>query len=118
MKPEGQRIAIAEACGWLRMNRIGKEVYYDPEGGHVFPHELPNYLNDLNAMHEAEKFLTSEQEESYVHHLGSLIMSDVYEDSDIRYQNSNLSSFDSAYRATATQRAEAFLKTIGKWKQG
>ncbi len=55
MKPEAQRIAIAEACGWKR------SVYglYPPGLPAVaniareFP--VPNYLSDLNAMHEAEQ---------------------------------------------------------------
>ena len=38
MTPESQRIAIAEACGIT---------------GYL--HSLPDYLSDLNAMHEAEK---------------------------------------------------------------
>jgi hypothetical protein len=58
MKPEEQRIAIAEACGWTTIGRIDQ---YDPPVG--FPagkltvagnqRSLPDYLNDLNAAHAA-----------------------------------------------------------------
>jgi hypothetical protein len=64
---------------------------------------LPDYLNDLNAMHEAEKMLTESQSAQYERRLmGSR-------------------SFVGAaefwiYHATAAQRAEAFLRTIGKWE--
>lgn len=105
MNKDAQRITIAEACGL--------ETHW-PNGMPKL--NLPDYLNDLNAMHEAEKVLNPEQEEDYVHSLGSLIMSRAYEN-DERWTKSNLSSFDSTYRATASQRAEAFLKTIGKWEE-
>lgn len=64
-----------------------------------------NPLEDLNAMNEAEKTLTSEQ--LYGH------------SSDGGYLDglcSALDSVNSAILATAAQRAEAFLKTINKWE--
>jgi hypothetical protein len=90
MTQEEQRTAIAEACGW-------KTGYRDAVSSVT---ALPNYLNDLNAMHEAEKVLTSEQVTSYVYSLESM--------------NERWST--PAF-ATATQRAEAFLRTIGKWRE-
>lgn len=79
--------AIAETCGWK---------YYDgwhhPDGRD----KLPDYCNDLNAMHKAEGVLTKEQAYEYIAVL-----------------------FDSTYEATlatARQRAEAFLRMLGKWK--
>lgn len=76
---------------------------------------IPDYPTDLNAMHEAERILTPEQEENYVALLGQLIMSKAY-DGDERWVKSHLSSGDSTYRATAAQRCEAFLGVLGKWK--
>ncbi len=70
MKTEAQRIAIAEACGWADVRRPIDDSYHtidtDTLGwlmgrvAGVKPGErvhkpLPDYLNDLNAMHEAEK---------------------------------------------------------------
>ena len=90
MNPEQQRIAIAEACGW-------KTGYRDPEAWHP----LPDYLNDLNAMHEAEKTLTDKAHEEFRLNLYDVIGDD-----------SRL-----IVSSTAAQRAEAFLRTIGKWKE-
>ena len=87
MTPEEQRVAIAEACGW-------KTGYRDPEAWHP----LPDYLNDLNAMHEAEKVLTTAQTTTMSQYLHRRL--------------GMLWGF-----ATASQRAEAFLYTIGKWKE-
>ena len=96
MKPERQRIAIAEACGW----RTG---YRDPEAWHP----LPDYLNDLNAMHEAEKVLS--RGEGY-HQKGGFGL----------YKTALAEVCDEQHPidATAAQRAEAFLRTIGKWEEG
>jgi hypothetical protein len=74
-------------------------------------------LNDLNAMHEAEKVLTPEKEERYVGMLQNVMGIEVFEEGS-RWESSHLSSSDSVYRATASQRAEAFLKTLGLWKGG
>ena len=90
MNPEQQRIAIAEACGW-------KTGYRDPEAWHP----LPDYLNDLNAMHEAEKTLTDKAHEEFRLNLYDVIGDD-----------SRL-----IVSSTAAQRAEAFLLTIGKWEE-
>jgi hypothetical protein len=95
MTPEQQRIAIAESCGWKTDKRgfgwLSPRGYYAPE---------PDYLNDLNAMHDAEKALTSEQLEVYCNIL----------------HKPNHGVYW-AIHATASQRAEAFLRTIGKWEE-
>ena len=63
MTPEAQRIAIAEACGWS----YEKNETYAPDGAFWWSKnpEFPDYLNDLNAMHEAENTLTYEQLNEY-----------------------------------------------------
>jgi hypothetical protein len=107
MKPEQQRIAIAEACGW----KFIPEYYHGedqppefttvtPDGRHLCGY-YPDYLNDLNAMHEAEKILTAQQRRSYVNCLFNLPVSEC----------------ESNAFATAAQRAKAFLRTIGKWEE-
>ncbi len=87
MNPEKQRIAIAQACGKLC----------------AFS-GMPDYLNDLNAMHEAGKCLTREQQSRYHSALITLIGTGPDPDQLI-------------VCATAAQRAEAFLKTIRKWEE-
>ena len=104
MTPEQQRIAIAEACGWTDFSSAPHEgaIQY---GRRPFScsdsWELPDYLNDLNAMHEAEKTLDYNQMN--------------------RYQNIELSRFVHTETtwicsATAAQRAKAFLRTLDLWK--
>ena len=111
MKPEQQRIAIAEACGWKPGKcPCGEDIcnaWKTPAGDNW--EYVPDYLNDLNAMHEAEKVLTYEQAEEFVE---QLYLAD---------QKNNLAENPPPWRfnvasATAAQRAEAFLKTIGKWE--
>jgi hypothetical protein len=101
MKPEAQRIAIAEACGWKWEARIkgSIKVWNKPPLMVFYDSELPNYLNDLNAMHEAEKVLTSSQEKEYVN--------------DLDWMSER---WGGTVFAPAAQRAEAFLRTIGKWE--
>ena len=54
MKPEAQRIAIAEACGWNKIHGsthpVGVEGYSPTTG--VLEH-VPDYLNNLNAIRSA-----------------------------------------------------------------
>jgi hypothetical protein len=100
MNTEQQRIAIAEACGWTFINQVDKHPHGLPPDGRKdrYTSPLPDYLNDLNAMHKAEKVLESNQEQSYFELLHDIA--------------GNLNF----YRATAAQRAEAFLKTLNLWK--
>lgn len=37
---------VAEAFGWMRCERLGKEVWYDPTGGHVTWGDLPKAIED------------------------------------------------------------------------
>jgi hypothetical protein len=60
--------------------------------------QSPDYLNDLNAMHEAEKMLNSE---SGYHGIGGYGL--------------YLVALEHNVSATAAQRAEAFLKTLNLW---
>lgn len=108
-----QRIAIAEACGFVPCGEDRLGFWYWPRG---FPtvssrpyaefHELPDYPNDLNAMHEAEKSLKGSKDEEY---------SELSEYQEQLYMDThNVYEID-CIRATARQRAEAFLRTLGLW---
>ena len=116
MKTEEQRIAIAEACGWKFSGHpdietqcvgwtLGSSPWaLNPKGDMVSRFECPDYLNDLNAMHEAEKvrFFGESDEQLrdsiiYIGWLGKL-------------------TNDDPWFATAAQRAEAFLRTLNLWK--
>jgi hypothetical protein len=113
MTPEEQRIAIAVACGWKQQDKIFNwlppEGFVGKNGGIRQSHKcLPDYLNDLNAMHEAEKVLTTDQSVAY----RICLMSN----SDGR--RAVFPTLEAALcHATAAQRCEAFLKTLGLWKK-
>ncbi len=113
MTPEAQRIAIAEACGWNTTKEPfgGMMVYRDATG--QMQATLPAYLSDLNACHEMEKVLLNEQRRNYVEQLiaGHPLHYDFRTSDDSRM---------AAYfivNATASQRCEAFLRTLGLWKE-
>lgn len=117
MTEEKQRIAIAEFCGWKDCHK-SLAGFDDGDGitdryvigippDCILHRKLPYYLNDLNAMHEAEKVVKpvhiyNEQLEIVV--LGcAMCGKDAVAEFRVRH-------------ATAAQRAEALLKTIGKWE--
>lgn len=123
MTPEAQRIAIAEACGlctapsseWKRTQYYVEYNQDDEfeckrckerkESPH---HSLPDYLKDLNVMHEAEKTLRGEQ--------GIVFRFELAKNSDGK--KAQFPTVEAAMcHATAAQRAEAFLRTIGKWEE-
>ena len=118
MKPEQQRIAIAEACGW---KWDGRFTVIDPKGNRLCNNDgdtgltwkqacaqnkIPDYLNDLNAMHEAEKLLVG----NTVHHG---INQAIFCNQMFKVLNSSegVSEFMKIH-APASVRAEAFLKTL------
>jgi hypothetical protein len=100
MTNEQLNIAIAKACGWEDVwlpDRSGLPVGTSPEN--IFGH-IPRYCQDLNAMHEAEEVLTRDQIEVFCEQL--------------------LPKHHGIWwgiHTTASQRAEAFLRTIGKWEE-
>ena len=97
MTNEQINIAIAEACGWTDtkiVNEGGKLMYGQTE--------VPDYCNDLNAMHEAEK-----------------VLGEIYSIKSCEYDDwlQSVIGHDQKWRATSAQRAEAFLKNINKWEE-
>jgi hypothetical protein len=96
MTNEEINIAIAEACGWKYANN----ETHAPDGSFWWSKEpeIPDYCNDLNAMHEAEKVFDTALYCRYINELCDL----------------TIKGNNSMYMATSHQRAEAFLKTIEK----
>jgi hypothetical protein len=115
MSPDKQRIAIAGACGFKPGTFTIKTCWFDDcvsdgqekvlfaehfiNGPEV---RVPDYLNSLDAMHEAEKTISGSdfETELWTHYL------------------INLGKVVNKRRAhaTAAQRAEAFLRTLDLWK--
>lgn len=130
MNPEAQRIAIAEACG-ARWYVAGDEtllVFRDEKGlcwpdtkigaflgvkaGDGRPHKpltdvsgLPDYLNDLDAMHEAEKTLVHYQIGVYQDWVRKLVPN----------PPEHVGGFFALIHTAAAYRAEAFLRTLNLW---
>lgn len=117
MSPEKQRIAIAEACGW---NPTGYGSWYfgkkddmnyatiSDSCNHI---QLSDYLNDLNAMHDALKVLDEEQKLDFCSNICRIL------NEANRGKRSWLGPTTFDYiNATASQFAQAFLHAIGKWE--
>jgi hypothetical protein len=112
MTPEQQRITIAEFCGWkdCHISESWASIIgtlYEVNGNQYA--RIPNYFSDLNAMHEAEKVLRGQQASDYDMHLWTVLKRD--------WEKANVPiTTIASWHATAAQRAEAFLRTIGKWE--
>lgn len=96
-KPAGHCWAV-----WTNPNGWGLDSNYDP----IFP---PNYTSDLNACHEFEQTLGGNpliynQQDFYTRELGLIV-------------KQGLAECWTIATATACQRCEAYLRTIGKWKE-
>lgn len=127
MTEEQINIAIAEACGWSCIKeRTEEHVDLDsrtvthitgisgyPKGWDSLNY-LPDYVNDLNAMHEAER----SNEMHFDQRWAETIVEIAHRESVM-----NLDRTDGwdwiliVARLKPAQRAEAFLRTIGKWEE-
>jgi len=105
MTPQEKRIKIAEFDNWENVHLAGSKTISEPLldkglglvgflNGKMQLEIVPDYLNDLNAMHEVEKVLTFEQQRIYGDILG-LHVGNWYR-----------------MHVTAVQRANAFLLTM------
>lgn len=108
MTPEQINIAIAEECGWVIKDNgtifTPSGDYYGQVGftAEAYHQILPNCHNDLNAMHEAEKQFyppVSKKWNRYIDRLMEVVCDEI----------------QTVACASAPQRAEAFLRTVGKW---
>lgn len=123
MKPEEQRIAIAEACGSHQVSRLsfdgGTITHITDENGRIrtirqiddgprsetYPRDwipLADYLNDLNAMHEAVETLRGKTGPEWFDFQRLLMI--------------ECGSWMNCIQARAAVRAEVFLKTLSLWK--
>ena len=128
--------AIADHVGW-KWYAVEKGGWFYREGGHGYTYRIneagkytkedaekqlcygepmsvvqipvPDYVNDLNAMAEAEQFLDSTN-------------GGITDPNCLRYAYSSevyriVPDTIQPFRASARHRAEAFLRTVGKWKE-
>ena len=101
MSPEKKEQAIEKACGWEML----PEGYFHPDN--PIGQTRPNYLADLNSMHEAKKVLTDDQAWEMV----KIIVD--YKQSANGFPMLSRSEALKLHSATAKQEAEAFLRVMG-----
>jgi len=112
MSDEQINIAIAEACGWTHIFQPDDEfALLGMHPAHSMGRDystVPDYCDDLNAMHKAERSVPF----NIYDYVGQLAEASgaalYYEDDSEAFQ---------LLSATARQRAEAFLRTLGKWEE-
>lgn len=86
-----------------QINIAIEEIIRPALHGNIY-HPTRDYCNDLNAMHEAEKVLTHIRAAEYARILTS-----------IAWQSEQ--PVFAPMTATARERVEAFLRTLGKWEE-
>ena len=110
--------AIVEFLRWkeLDFHLDGKRILGDRptfSNGKIISYTVdqyvPDYCNDLNLMREAERLLDDDQWLEYMLNLQDVLQRDPYRGKWIVCQDN--------MHSTAAQRAKAFVKTIGKWKE-
>ena len=122
MTQEKQRVAIATACGWKCAGhpdqisatqgwQFAYQFVIRPTGELVTHNSIPDYLADLNACHEMEKVLDYEQCEAF-----SNTVADIVQAANREKDYAFPWSF-ARIHATAAQRAEALLRTLGLWEK-
>lgn len=110
MTDDQMRIAIAEACPQVFHRPTGHAGwnYFNSYVKRVLPCIDGDPLSDLNAMHYAEKTLTDDEYEQYFETLPKVLGLDPF--FKVESERAMLSS-------SARQRAEAFLRVKGLWKE-
>jgi len=114
MNAKRQNDVIALECGWtVGVNVYGNQYLKCPKGHKCPPYDgdgyeaiyctPPDYLNDLNAMHEAVELLRIRKGPEWFDFQKHLM--------DI------CGSLMNCIQANAAIRAEAFLKTLGLWEE-
>lgn len=127
MTPQQQRIALAEWAGWTFIHgeseldpdkdRIGYLAGNPPDSGRSAPYpqmykdEVPDYLSDLNAVHELVSKLSDSQYDGEDGFTATLAFVTQGKDApELGWK------FRPMQEATAAQRCEALLRTLGLWK--
>ena len=123
MSPDAQCRAIFESQGWKFVPPVPRRKSFIVERdelprwkkGRVWTHvdEIPDYLNDLNAMHDAFNHIEGDHptagadlRQVYWWELCKIVGTDTYEPQREPWK---------VFNATAAQRAEAFLRTLELW---
>lgn len=110
MTPEAYNVAIAEWRGWTNIDfHFGLKGLRGQNPGRPYGclSKIPNYFGSLDAVAEPEGALTLQQKFEYTTHLGEIL----------GLPESLLTVKFDYVHASAPQRCEAILRTIGKWRE-
>lgn len=119
MDDQELNIAIAETCGWqILVSNPYEWVVINPEGLDVgwsstcepIATSIPDYCNDLNAMHEAEVQLARGRQLDYAEALMDAVQA--YPIGVVPDWNQARYALVAVAHATARQRAEAFYRIL------
>jgi hypothetical protein len=119
MTNDEQNIAVAEWCGW-KLDPTG--LWWSDPTGNYGVKGPPDYGSDLNATHEAEKqLLTGDGWKKRLAKYSSELMAVMHDTDfgriDVAFKNDMVHLRYFTLHATAAQRREALLRTIGRWKE-
>jgi hypothetical protein len=110
MTQDEKRIKLAEAAGftqeepWLNGSKCWGHKNHPK---HIGFEEIPDYFNDLNAVHELEETLTDKQWPEYREELRTVVLGGIR----------LISQWCKAdIHATAAERCEALGLTLGLWE--
>lgn len=101
---------IAEACGW---ECLAPDVWhhgivgYSKDTHGIVRSRIPDYCNDLNAMYEAEEQMDEIDWVFFMTELAGLV----------RLPKQAEVQIKQLVHSTARHRAQALLKTLGKWEE-
>lgn len=128
MTSEKQRVALAEFAGWrfgpemkdaqtvlepgYQARKEGALLCWVKPGNEWFRQErIPDYLHDLNAIHEVEKLLSKDQQIQFLMRLSQPVLTAMPLDPSYAEEQWCLVTM------TAKSRCEAILRAIGKWEE-
>jgi hypothetical protein len=131
MTPREINRAIAESMGWMfhpsiantwrtpEQVRTNIRLLRTADGPWSHPTEgrPPNYYGDLNACAEFEARITGDSKEYYAENIAVAVWGSAIGNT-MSYLGASLSYLGASQLITATapQRCEAYLRTIGKWR--
>lgn len=129
MTPESQRLALAKWAGWKFIeHRIGSDIVdvasfpwaclsgMNPKDDTM--DGLPDYLHDLNAVAQLEERLDAKEARVFGEQLCKVMTPHSANWGFILYSKYPWTGFDvyTLAHATAAQRCEALLRTLGLWE--
>jgi hypothetical protein len=109
MTQEEKRIKLAEAAGWIEISDWKAAGINGKHPTEPWVEVIPDYFNDLNAVHELEKSLSDGQYDIFEQELARVAGFICHDEWPVP------SGLRKVISATAAQRAEALGLTLNLW---